>query len=136
MKLIKTITEEIHAELDELREDLGVPIAAGLGEITNYAVRECNGANGKFKMVDIFVTANKNKVYRKSFSVDFARKFFNQLGYKVRECIGAKVFITVKKPYNNVGYMSFIVEDDGELNVWKYQEFSEDADKQLDELGL
>lgn len=136
MKLIKTMTDEMHESLDELREDLGVPIAAGLGEISNYGVRECNGANGKFKMVDVFITANKNKLYKKSFSVDFARKFFQQLGYKVRECIGAKVLITIKKPYNNVGYLSFLTENDGELSIWKYQDFSDDADKQLDELGL
>lgn len=129
--------EELNALTDEQKKSGNFSENTLNGIVSGCDVRTCKGESGEFKMIDLIVKGEKNKVYKKSFSADFARKFFGQLGYKVRETIGAHVFFTEKKPYKNIARIGFwVANDEGVVEPWVYTDQNDDVDKMLDELGL
>ena len=110
------------------------------GTIIAIAVRECTRKDEektKFNMIDLTVSSD-GRTYKKSYSVDFLRKYLVQLGIKAENAFNAAVMFKPKDKFKNISYLAFIgVSDDAEFVTIPFvDEADQDVLKKLKELGL
>lgn len=105
MNVVKTNKAEVLKEIDEKidKEICSIPDNAEIGFISNFATRECENkeTHQKFTLIDVEVKNKRGKRFIKTFSVDFARKYFGQMGYKVKDLVDCVVFFT-RGEYSNI----------------------------------
>lgn len=135
---LKLAEEDIRASQEMSEEYMG-------GIVTAVAVRECtrkDETKTTFSMIDLQVTS-KGKNFRKSYSVDFLRKYLNQLGVKAENLFGAAVMFKTKDKFKNISYLAVIgtnKNDDQSDIVFVTIPYVDEADqdvlKKLKDLGL
>lgn len=117
---------KVHAE--DIEESFELPENRRVGIISRIDLRECKTEDNKeFVMIDIFVDCGKER--RKSYGVDFLRKYLKQLDLTVDDLIGKVVVITIKNDkYRTVSNLAFVAKDeDGGMDIVSYVD-----DKQLE----
>lgn len=143
-----TQTKEIY---DVFVEDERInPERVHYGRIIDLGVRECKRKDngGEFEMLDVIVRGSNGKLFTKSFSIDFTRKFLMQLDKKVEDIYNAAVLFSVDRQYKSkISFFAFIARDEeasadcGEdvYYIAKYENEGEDKEsvlKKLKALGL
>lgn len=126
--------------LTEIAEESGFMV----GQIIDAIPRKVSPKDGRpdFTMVDIYVKGNSGARFRKTFSVDFARKFLNFFELKIDKIFGLYVFFKQKDEYKNIGKMSFIScfkKEDGtieDIEECEYINDKPDRSKEWKDLGL
>lgn len=132
-EVLKQACAEIR-EVQEMNEEYKA------GVITGINVRECQRRDEdktKFNMIDITV-ASDGRTYKKSYSVDFLRKYLVQLGIKAENTFNAAVMFKPKDKFKNIGYLAFIgVDSDTKFVTIPFVDGADqDVLKKLKELGL
>lgn len=123
-----TMKEYSKAHAEDIEEYFKLPENRRVGIISRIDLRECKTEDNKeFVMIDIFVDCGKER--RKSYGVDFLRKYLKQLDLVVDDLIGKVVVITIKNDkYRTVSNLAFVAKDeDGGLDIVSYVD-----DKQLE----
>lgn len=141
MELIKKISVKEQDELlkalsenGELRNPEGVKIAL----LENIEVLDRKNRDGQeFNQIQLDFIASDGKRFKKTFSVDFARKLFTQLETNSE---GLYDTIWVIKPtglYKNVGFFAVCaLNDDGTPVIVSYVDDALDFKAKLKKLGL
>lgn len=118
-------------------QDMNEDYKAGI--ITGIQVRECTRKDEektKFNMIDLTVTSD-GRTYKKSYSVDFLRKYLVQLGIKAENAFNAAVMFKPKDRFKNISYLAFIGTDGNDFVTIPFvDEADADVLKKLKELGL
>lgn len=132
-EVLKQACAEIR-QVQEMNEDYKA------GTITGIQVRECTRKDEdktKFNMIDITVTSD-GRTYKKSYSVDFLRKYLIQLGIKAENTFNAAVMFKPKDKFKNISYLAFIGVDENTkfVTIPFVDEADQDVLKKLKELGL
>lgn len=132
-EVLKSACEEIR-KAQEMSEDYKA------GVITGIEVRDCvrkDEDKTKFNMIDLQVKSN-GKTYKKSYSVDFLRKYLLQLGIKAENLFNSAVMFKTKDKFKNIGYLAVIgVDEETNFVTIPYvDEADADALAKLKALGL
>lgn len=141
--------KEMKPTLEEMKKDevFFNPDGIEIGEITEINVLDRKTREGNaFQQVELVVRAEDGKTYKKRYSVDFYRKFGNQIGYKAIETIGASVVFKPQPKYKNIGWFAYVVQievnqdEDGNVvydyNVYQYIDDENDSKEKLEKLGI
>lgn len=88
------------------------------GTIINVEPRKITPRDDRpeFTMVDIYVKDIKGRRFKKSYSVDFIRKYLNQLNITVIDLAGKQVLFKQRDEFKNISALTFIAVkelDDG-----------------------
>lgn len=113
-----------------------------IGYIDKVKIDECeNSENGqKFTMVRLIIVNEKGKEFKKSYSLEFYRKYINQLGVKSIDLKDTAVIFKKKDRFNNISaFLPLQIDEDGKMSVFTYEdedENGEDWRKALEKLGI
>lgn len=130
----------LKTDSEKLREK-GV-IAEGhlLGTVIDIRPRECKGKDGnKFTLIEFIIRGEDNKRYKKSYSVDFMRKYLNQMKFKINNLKNCAVSFRPSGDYNNAAAVGFIGadnEDFSDIRVHYYVNEETSYDDYFEKLGL
>ena len=141
--------KEMKPTLEEMKKEevFFNPDGIEIGEITEINVLERKTREGNsFQQVELVVRAEDGKTYKKRYSVDFYRKFGNQIGYKAIETIGATVVFKPQPKYKNIGWFAYVTQievnqdEDGNVvydyGVYQYIDDENDSKEKLEKLGI
>lgn len=113
-----------------------------IGAIENIEVKTCKTRDGQeFEQIIFHVRSDDGKQYHKRMSVDFTRKYFNQIGVKAKDIIGQTVVFKVKNKFKECGMFAFLSyekeDDDHACYVVNYfRDEGDDFMAKLEKLGL
>lgn len=113
-----------------------------LGFVTDIFVKDIKTRDGNaFQQIVLSLIDSDGKRYEKKYSVDFARKYFAQLGYKAIDLFNSVVAFRVKDKYKNIGYFAFVVEgDDAEGAFYGFMPYKDEESlemlERLKKLGI
>lgn len=113
-----------------------------IGNISAIKVLERKTREGQpYNQIEISVRSTEGKTYTKRWSVDFTRKFLQQVGVKAEEIEGAVVIFKQKDNFRNIGFFAFVVgisDEDGEvgLDIRRYIDDGINFKDALKKLGL
>lgn len=143
-----TITKIQRSEMKDILKEMiaddyfNSPDDVKIGSIENIEVKTCKTKEGQeFEQIIFHVRSDDGKQYNKRMSVDFTRKYFNQLGVKARDLIGQAVVFKVKNKYKECGMFAFlsVEQEDGEDPCYVVNYFRDEEDDfmaRLEKLGL
>ena len=98
-------------ECKDVNSSVLVPADAELGNIVKIEVPERRTKEGAtFYVVRLEVKFIDGKRYYKQYSVDFFRKYANQLGIKAQDVMGALVLAKRTTEYKRISFFSFVGE--------------------------
>lgn len=104
-------------------------------EITDHETKD----KVKYKKVKLTVKASNGKTYTKSWSTDFARKYFTQVGIKAKDIRGINCAMT-QGNYKQIAFFAFMgYENKGEeieLKLLPYEEDTTELEKMFESLGI
>lgn len=115
------IKEYNKAQAESIEKSFDLPENRKVGTISRIDLRECKTEDNKeFVMIDLFVDCGKER--RKSYGVDFLRKYLKQLDLTVDDLIGKAVIITIKSDkYRTVSNLAFVgINEEGGLDIVSY----------------
>ena len=141
--------KEMKATLEEMKKNdiFFNPDGIEIGEIAEINVLDRKTREGNaFQQVELVVRAEDGKTYKKRYSVDFYRKFGNQIGYKAIETMGATVVFKPQPKYKNIGWFAYVIrieankDEDGNVvydyDVYQYIDDENDSKEKLEKLGI
>lgn len=141
--------KEMKPTLDEMKKNdvFFNPEGIEIGEISEINVLDRKTREGNaFQQVELVVRAQDGKMYKKRYSVDFYRKFGNQIGYKAIETIGASVVFKPQPKYKNIGWFAYILQtpinqdENGKIiygyDIYQYIDDENDSKEKLEKLGI
>ena len=141
--------KEMKPTLEKMKKDniFFNPDGIEIGEIVEINILDRKTREGNaFQQVELIVRAEDGKIYKKRYSVDFYRKFGNQIGYKALETIGASVVFKPQPKYKNIGWFAYIAEtihdrdEDGnaiyDYDIYQYIDDENDSKEKLEKLGI
>lgn len=136
--------EEGKAAFDEMVKNEVIYNADGakFGRIVDVIVLDKKTREGQpYEQIQLVIEGEDRKRYTKNWSVDFCRKYLNQLGVKAADLHHAMVvFKIAEQKFKRLGMFIFCViadNDDGEYVVTEpYQEEGTDYSERLKKLGL
>lgn len=113
-----------------------------IGNISAIKVLERKTREGQpYNQIELSVRSTDGKTFTKRWSVDFTRKFLQQVGVKAEEIEGAVVIFKQKDNFRNIGFFAFVVgicDENGEvgLDIRRYIDEGTDFKDALKKLGL
>lgn len=122
MELVKVSKNTLEEYYEYHKDNKNIGNSVLCGSIKEIKTRDCASKEGnKFTMVDLIVETPKGKSYRRSYNVDFMKRYLTQLQKNIRDIYGACVYFTIKKPYNEISWLAFLTteEDFEEIDVHK-----------------
>lgn len=122
-----------------INEDAVFSFIVEVGKIKNIEIsKHKNRETGQeFELIDLIIEDAKGKNKRKSWSVDFVRKYLRQLGVKLADTFGAVVLFTLDPQYKSPKFLCFNTVVDGVPVPSPYvDEEKQDYIKRIEELGL
>lgn len=141
--------KEMKSTLEKMKKDdvFFNPDGIEIGEIAEINVLDRKTREGNaFQQVELVVRAEDGKTYKKRYSVDFYRKFGNQIGYKAIETIGATVVFKPQPKYKNIGWFAYVTQiphtqdENGnvsyEYDIYQYIDDENDSKEKLEKLGI
>lgn len=130
----------IKTESKNFRENEIIAEGHMLGTVIDIRPRECKGKDGnKFTLIEIVIRGEDNKRYKKSYSVDFMRKYLNQLKIKINSLKECAVSFRPSGDYNNaaaVGFIGASDEDLSDVSIHYYINEETSYDDYFEKLGL
>lgn len=113
-----------------------------IGNISAIKVLERKTREGQpYNQIELCVRSTDGKTFTKRWSVDFTRKFLQQVGVKAEEIEGAVVIFKQKDNFRNIGFFAFVIaisDENGEvgLDIRRYIDEGTDFKDALKKLGL
>lgn len=132
--------EEGEAAFNEMVEDEIIynPEGCKYGRIVDILVLDKKTREGQaYEQIQLVIEGSDRKRYTKNWSVDFCRKYFNQIGIKSVDIHHAMVVFKVNDTrFKRVGMFMFCVTDDEFVVTEPYEEEGTDFSERLKKLGL
>ena len=133
--------------LKELIDDEMIynPDGVKCGRVVDILVLDKKNRDGQaYEQIQLVIEGDDNRRYTKNWSVDFTRKYFNQLGVKSADVIHAMcVFKVSQARFKNIGMFMFVKEiEDAGIDgrscyaTWAYEDEATDFTERLKKLGL
>lgn len=130
----------IKEESKTLMESGIIPEGHMVGIVIDIRPKECKGKDGnKFTLIEFIIRGADNKRYKKSYSVDFMRKYLNQMNIKINSLKECAVSFRPSGDYNNAAAVGFIGASDEDLcdvSVHYYVNEETSYDDYFEKLGL
>lgn len=135
--------KKLEEVFENVKANCAVPSDCKIGYVTEVAVLERKTREGQsFNQIQ-FEVLSEGRKYRKRYSIDFCRKYLNQLKVKAAECkLSIVIFKVNEAMYRSIGYFAFIDAavnpDTGATDYFSCPYVDEGADysAQLEKLGL
>lgn len=132
--------EEGQTAFDEMVKDEVIynPEDCKYGRIVDILVLDKKTREGQaYEQIQLVIEGSDRKRYTKNWSVDFCRKYFNQLGVKSADIHHAMVvFKIIDTRFKRIGMFMFCVTDDDYITTEPYEEEGTDFSERLKKLGL
>lgn len=121
--------------------DCGViynPEGCRYGRIVDILVLDKKTREGQaYEQIQLVIEGSDRKRYTKNWSVDFCRKYFNQLGVKSADIHHAMVVFKINDTrFKRIGMFMFCVTDGEYVTTEPYEEEGTDFSERLKKLGL
>lgn len=144
MTITKLNQQQMKEALKEMISDeyFNNPDDIKIGNVENIEVKSCRTRDGQeFDQIIFHVRADDGKQYHKRMSVDFTRKYLNQIGVKAKDIIGQTIVFKVKNKFKECGMFAFLSyekedEDHAYYVVNYFRDEEEDFMAKLEKLGL
>lgn len=132
--------EEGAAAFDEMVKDEIIynPEGCKYGRIVDILVLDKKTREGQaYEQIQLVIEGSDRKRYTKNWSVDFCRKYFNQMGVKSADIHHAMVVFKVTDTrFKRIGMFMFCVTDGVCVTTEPYEEEGTDFSERLKKLGL
>lgn len=132
--------EEGQAAFDDMvkGEVIYNPEGCKYGRIVDILVLDKKTREGQaYEQIQLVIEGSDRKRYTKNWSVDFCRKYFNQLGVKSADIHHAMVIFKITDTrFKRIGMFMFCVTDGDYVTIEPYEEEGTDFSERLKKLGL
>lgn len=129
----KEILEEIVKD-----EQIFNPEGVKAGRIVDILVLDKKTREGQpYEQIQLVIEGTDSKRYTKNWSVDFCRKYFNQIGVKAADIHHAMViFKLTDSKFKRAGMFMFVENIEGAPFTCPYEDEGTDFSERLKKLGL
>lgn len=132
--------EEGTAAFEEMVKDEIIynPEGCKYGRIVDILVLDKKTREGQaYEQIQLVIEGSDRKRYTKNWSVDFCRKYFNQIGIKSVDIHHAMVIFKITDTrFKRIGMFMFCVTDGEYVTTEPYEEEGTDFSERLKKLGL
>lgn len=132
--------EEGEAAFNEMVKDEMIynPDGAKYGRIVDILVLDKKTREGQaYEQIQLVIEGSDKKRYTKNWSVDFCRKYFNQLGVKSADIHHAMIVFKISDTrFKRMGMFMFCVTDGEAVIPEAYEDEGTDFSERLKKLGL